>query len=445
MSQEAVDDLNKALGTGTSGEAYGGGEFADGSALRPESLEGTLKVVIAKDKHIKFWKDISKKPAYNTVEEFNVLDSYGGDASPFFVEGGLPNEEDSNYVRKTALVKFLGTTRVITHPMTLVRSAHGDVVARESQNGTLWLLQQMERALFFGDSAMNPLAFDGIEAQMIAACAGKEQIIDMKGEPLGENALEDGANVILENYGTPSKMYLTPVAHKDISKTVFSRQRGNLPLGSGRLGAPLNGYDSNAGSFDFEPDVFLRPRGAAPTSAPDGAPVKPTWAASDAITAGTSSTGVGLKAGTYKYVITAVNDKGESVASAEKSAAATLNQSITLVFNRQTDAPAPRSYRIYRDNADGNILFMTEIAQPSEGDTVTYEDRNQDIPGTSKAFLLDLDSDQSLAFKQLAPLMKLPLARISASERFMILLYGMPLIYNPKRNVIFKNVGKYTE
>jgi hypothetical protein len=216
-------------------------------------------------------------------------------------------------------------------------------------------------------------------------------------------------------------------------------------LGSGRLGAPLNGYDSNAGSFDFEPDVFLRPRGAAPTSAPDGAPVKPTWAASDAITAGTSSTGVGLKAGTYKYVITAVNDKGESVASAEKSAAATLNQSITLVFNRQTDAPAPRSYRIYRDNADGNILFMTEIAQPSEGDTVTYEDRNQDIPGTSKAFLLDLDSDQSLAFKQLAPLMKLPLARISASERFMILLYGMPLIYNPKRNVIFKNVGKYTE
>jgi hypothetical protein len=48
-----------------------------------------------------------------------------------------------------------------------------------------------------------------------------------------------------------------------------------------------------------------------------------------------------------------------------------------------------------------------------------------------------------MSFKQLAPLMKLPLARISAAERFMILLYGMPLLYNPKRCVLLKNIGAY--
>ncbi len=107
-SAQQLEELNKALGTGTEGEAYG--DYNDMSALRPQSLEGTLKVVTAKQEHIKFWKELSKKPAYNTVEEFNVLDSYGGNSSPFFTEGGLPNEEDSNYIRQSQMVKFLGTT-----------------------------------------------------------------------------------------------------------------------------------------------------------------------------------------------------------------------------------------------------------------------------------------------------------------------------------------------
>ncbi len=58
------------------------------------------------------------------------------------------------------------------------------------------------------------------------------------------------------------------------------------------------------------------------------------------------------------------------------------------------------------------------------------------------AFLVDMDGENVLTYKQLAPLMKLPLARISASERFMILMYGMLEVYNPRRIVVFKNVGK---
>jgi hypothetical protein len=50
-----LDELNKALGTGQDGEAYGNGAYNDMSALRPQSLEGTLKVVAARQEHIKFW------------------------------------------------------------------------------------------------------------------------------------------------------------------------------------------------------------------------------------------------------------------------------------------------------------------------------------------------------------------------------------------------------
>ncbi len=437
-TQQVVDELNKAMGTGTTGEAYG--QFADGSAMRPESLEGTLKVVTATEKNIKLWKDINKLPAYNTVEEYNVLDSYGGNTSPFFTEGGLPEEEDSNYTRQAALVKFLGTTRVITHPMTLVNNTNGDIVARETRNGTLWLLQQLERSLFFANSTLNPLAFDGILRQIVTG-GRAENVIDMKGLPLTEAVLEDGGNIILDNYGTPSKMYLTPKALTDLSKVTYTRQRGGFGGQNGVLGQSLKGFESNGGAFTFEPDVFLRPRGVAPLAGADGAPGVPVWDALAPLAAANSATGVGLPAGTYNYVITALNNKGESVGNAATSVAVKVDEQVTIVFDRVV-APVPaRSYRIYRDNGDGVILFMREVADDNQAASMTIIDRNEDIPGTSTAFLLDLDAEQSMSFKQLAPLMKLPLARISAAERFMILLYGMPLVYNPRRNVVIKNIG----
>jgi hypothetical protein len=437
-----VDELNKALGTGTTGEAYG--SYADGSALRPESLEGTLKVVVAGEKHVKLWKDIDKLPAYNTVEEYNVLESYGGETSAFFVEGGLPEEEDSIYSRKTALVKFLGTTRVITHPMTLVKTAHGgDIVSREAHNGTVWLMHQMERALFFGDSALNPLAFDGIGKQITA---GNGHIIDMKGAPLSEKVCEDASGMIIDSYGMPSKMYLTPQAHRELSNIMFPRQK--VPFSApndGYIGVPLRGFQSNGGTWGFEPDIFLRPRGEAPATGKDGAPSTPEWDDTTPLAAGASSTGVGLPAGTYSYQVTAVNAKGESAATEVSAVAAEANQQVTIKFGRVNSGNVAKSYRIYRNNGSGKALFMVEIADPGTGTDVTYVDRNQDIPGTSQAFLLDLNGEQSLRFKQLAPLMKLPLARISAAERFMILLYGMPIMYNPKRSVLIKNIGAYQE
>jgi hypothetical protein len=370
MAQNDVDELNKALGTGTAGEAYGGGQFADGSALRPESLEGTLKVVTATEKHIKLWKDINKIPAYNTVEEYNVLESYGGDKSPFFVEGGLPEEEDSTYTRKTALVKFLGTTRVITHPATLVRTANGgDIVSREAHNGTLWLLQQMERSLFFADSALSALAFDGVMPQIVS---NGGHVVDMKGAPLSEKICEDASGMITDSYGFASKMYLTPTAHRDLSNIMFPRQRlSEKPSTDGYMGAPLKGFQSNGGTWLFEPDIFLRPRGAAPATGAEGAPAAPAWDGSTPAVVAASSTGVGLSAASYKYQITSVNAKGESTPNeATTAVVSSANSQVTLKFGRVNSGVIAKSYRIYRDNGDGKVLFMKEIADPGEGTDV---------------------------------------------------------------------------
>jgi len=48
----------------------------------------------------------------------------------------------------------------------------------------------------------------------------------------------------------------------------------------------------------------------------------------------------------------------------------------------------------------------------------------------------------SMCFKQLSPLIRLPLAQISPATRWMLLMYGTPLIYNALHHVVLKNIGK---
>jgi len=175
-----VQELQKALEAG-----YQVVNQTGGSALRVESLEASLKVVTYTNHHIKMWKKIPKSPAYSTVEEYNQLIDYGPTSQAFTQEGELPPSTDTNYARRTQLVKFMGTTREVTHPATLVHPAHGDIIALENQNGILWLLERVERALFTADSS---LSFDGEAEQWdgLDALIDATSFIDLEGQPLQE-------------------------------------------------------------------------------------------------------------------------------------------------------------------------------------------------------------------------------------------------------------------
>jgi len=152
-TQAEVDSLNKAL---TAGYQVNPLLLTGGGAFRVESLENSLKVLTYGDQHIKFWKKIPKHPAYSTVEQYGQLIDYGRQQGAFVGEGVLPETNDSTYARQAAFVKFMGTTREVSHPMTLVNSAFGNVVARQNQDGILWLLKNLEQSLFWGQSNLVP-------------------------------------------------------------------------------------------------------------------------------------------------------------------------------------------------------------------------------------------------------------------------------------------------
>src|SRR3990167_10232588 len=119
LASDQAQELLKALSAGSAiSVANQVGVPGDGSALRMESLERTLRTTAFKMRDLRFYKMLTGIPAFNTVEQFNLIREYGqGGVSGFFSEGGLPNETDATYERKSVEIKFMGVVRRATHPM----------------------------------------------------------------------------------------------------------------------------------------------------------------------------------------------------------------------------------------------------------------------------------------------------------------------------------------
>ena len=115
FSQQDVEMLLKAMEAGQiTGRETTDSTTASGAPLKVESLENTLKVLTNTKKHTPLFFRIGKKPATNTVEEFNQLVSYGGLEGGSLMEGELPENSDSVYVRKAAIIKYYGVVGGVT-------------------------------------------------------------------------------------------------------------------------------------------------------------------------------------------------------------------------------------------------------------------------------------------------------------------------------------------
>jgi hypothetical protein len=448
-----VNDLNKALRAGQSIDPPGGTPVAgDGFALRVESLERTLKNVTFKMDHIRFWKAIPKLPAYNTVEEFNQIQSYGTNPDAGYIdEGDLPQEDDSTYERKFSVVKYLGTTRRVTHVMSLVKPAHGNVLAQEAVNGTMHLLRILERGLFNGDSNLSSLQFDGFE-KLLRDSAPAANIIDLRGKPLSEDVLVDAALTIQDapNYGTPTDLYVNPKVKADLCKAFFPKERYDLfnKTDSGLVGLDIKGFTSPAGDVRFQPDVFIDD-GGAPTPARGDSTKRPsTPTVSTAPTTPAEATALfeTEDVGDYFYTIQAVNRYGRSagVPLVAGPTAVTLAKGDKTTFGMTPGSIAPDWYDVFRtkvNGATGSERLILRVKNAAGAGEQIINDLNWNLPNTTRGFLFQQNLE-NMSFKQLAPMVKIPLATVDSSIRFMILLYGVPTLYTPGKNVLFTNIGR---
>jgi hypothetical protein len=389
-TQSDVDELNKAL---TAGQTQNppAASAGDGFALRVESLENTLKNTTYKMDHIRLWKGIPKIPAYNTVEEHNELSSYGDNQdNGFITEGDLPNENSSTYERKFAVVKYMGTTRSVSHVMSMIRPAHGDVIAQETVNGTMDLLKMVERALFYGNSSLSSLQFDGYE-KLITSNSPAGNIIDLRGLPLSQDILDDACLTVSDapNYGTPTHLHMNPKVHADLSKSFYPKERLEAfsAVKDGMAGNVLRGFVSPAGDVMFEPNTFITDGGAPPAAAVGPASTRPgTPTISTAVTTPASATlskFTADDAGDYFMSVCAVNRYGRSAKVAVDASAITVAAADKITFGvtpgGSTSVDYYEVYRTLKSGAVGTQRSVLKVANAAgTGETVIseYNDTN---------------------------------------------------------------------
>lgn len=467
-SPEDLQNLNKALQAGSiTGRDTTNLTTASGAPLKVESLEKTLKIITFNDQQMTFWKNIPKTAAYNTVEEYNQLTQYGSGNPSFNNEGELPVEEDSTYVRRAQLVKFLGVTKSVTHPMSLVNTMIGNAIEREAKNGTLKILRDLDRALYFGDSTLIPQQFNGLLAQhaqndtflTVQDYLNSAQVVDMRGKVLTEAAIEIAANSIVEAYGLGTALYAPPRVLSDFIKVFYGNkfiQPNTVALTDGVMGQRVKSFESQFGNIALNHDVFFnqdpaKKQGAAATS--QNAPTAPTAVSVTPVAVDTLAKWDATTAGSYFYAVTAINRYGESaltVLNPTAAAAIVAGGAVDLTWTPNASLSSGTAFRVYRTLPGAAVtsnfypIYTVSIAQQQSGydgaTTGVVRDRNNYLPNTNQAFLVQHDTDV-IEFKQLAPLMKMDLAVVSPAYRFMVLLYGTPFLYAPAKMVRFINIG----
>lgn len=466
-SASELVELQKAMEAGdVTGMQTLGRTDVPGATLKVEDLESTLKVLTFKESDIKLWKKISKLPAYNTVEEYNQQVEYGSEGYSFVDEGALPEDDSPIYRRQAQLVKFLGTTRSVSHPMQLVSTMVGNLIETEIKNGTMKLLRDADRALWNADSSVIPQNFNGFRKQQIDAMGGETTwlestcVIDLRGGKLNEEIFENGALSILQANGEANLFMCPPAVISAFKKNLLDQKR--IYVGSTdqnvnpTSGLQVQKYLSQFGFVDLDFDKFLSETvnfktltSAASSSKAPTKPVADGTAPSKMATDATNTLFADDQAGSYKYAVSAISRAGESqltdLALSGAAVAVTTGQSIDLKFTAG-DANTV-GYKIYRTKKNATdkyyciaTISAAQLAAGVNGAAAgSFRDKNTKIAGTEEAFLIDNSLDV-WAFKQLAPLMKMDLAVLSPATRFMILLYGTPILYAPQKMVTFKNI-----
>lgn len=466
VSAADVENLNKAITAG-----YGGAgkptDLTYGGVLQAESLEATLKSVTFDMKNLKMWPAISVDKAYNLFEQYNRLISYGSDSAPYIGEGGAPIEEDSTYVRDGQKIVFFGTRRKVSHQMTLVRTTVGDIVAQQAKEGTMHLLKNVEREMYWGhahfinrldgsnsgspaDLPQNSIAMSGLLQQLKKGDSdvlmrsgdfegyGDAQSIaqNLGGNVIAQDDIERLAVIALENFGSPSELHIEPAALSAFVKQFYPQFRSAPGLANQTVGYDVSKMTTTAGTVDFKPNLFLRPRAGARALA-----VSPLAPAPGAFAVAGSNTGSGsaYAAGVYQIKVTLVNDAGESIPVQGSAATLAAGENITLTV---TNMPANVKYmKVYLSAPGGAVGTEKFAGNFANAGNTTYVLAGRKQAGLGEAFLLDM-SAECMKFKQLAPLSKINFAIVTTALEFAIVMYGALFVYTPRFNCLFENVGK---
>lgn len=454
---EQLQSLMKALEAGSYNAAPG--QLAQGAALMVEDLSPVMQNVTFDDSHIKLQKMLPSKDVKSQLHQFNRQLDYGifGGSAQF--EGGIGEEDTSNYVRAVVPMAYYSTTRRVTVAANLIGAFDGvKAEDRAASDAAMKLAGDIEFDLFRGQSDFsnagvfdgNPLAVAkvpnmiGVDQQvrqsdaqsntqdlMFAEFGSDQTVVLSAGGTLTQSIIEDSSVRSAMNMGAADRLVLDPISLSAYNKIAHAKERIML-AGSAQeaTGAHLRTQWTSAAVVSLEASRFLSGK-TRPARSRAGSPVAPAIVTADAGAAGSL-----LAAATYNYYVTSVSMRGESAPStASAQAVATAGNAVTVTI---TAAAGAQYYNVYRSEAGGSAAsakFVGRIAQGA-GNPV-FRDLGNRQPGSVTGFLIQ---GNTMGIAQLAPYSKLKLAvnDLSLPEaHFRFLSLAM---YQPRKNVLIENI-----
>jgi len=451
ISPSELIELRKALAFNTPTPATGGEGY--GWPLVPQDIEAVLAMATIRAKQIRFYQAIPKPDELlgSAVYEYTRQQEIGYDVEPFVTEGVLPFEHVSQYKREFTRAKYMATLRRVTDVMASVNTIGGaDAVTRESVNGTIHLLAQVERGLFHADESLNPAAFNGVFATIRNQFA--ENIVDLRGAEMSvDTCLELTAQLVNPpRYAFPQAMWLSPSAlvslgKESTSQLLYFADPTNPQQYRPAVGALPRGFMGAHGEMVvYEPDIFLEPEFPRSEASVGDAPEQ-TFSVTPAVVdpgPGETSQFAAGDAGDYIYGVAAVGPGGRSAIAKTAAQTVAAGKKVTLTIAKTGGSVNDITYyQVFRTRKGETKLWLIGgIAYNGGVASVTFSDLNDEIAGTSKALILEYDPTV-IQFKRLLPLIRIPFAKIDLSVRFAVALFGMPVIETPTKILCIKNIA----
>lgn len=479
MFFDNVENINGANGQETLEKALAAGygtnaaAFTGGRALQPEDLETTLvNVLTTRQQDFKVFNSLQRQTVKSTEHQYTRRIGIGDDGFLFVAEGEGGIESDQEIERKSLAMKYIITKGSITKQMEMVQSIE-DAYNAEKLAATIRICRAAERGIFHGDSSIIATQFDGLLKSISDSANNTSRtedkratVVDLHGYEIGETVaagdedilthedlFDDIATRVFQKGGDLTKALFPPVVAGQFRKLYNDKLR--YMVGDNHLGlAQLPDIPTSIGSTirikgnDAGADKMFFIKGEV--AAKGDAIKRPNAPASVALTVNSSPTKESKfrtgDAGDYTYVVHAINQYGVSAGTAA-SAAATVaaGKSVSIAITPASSGNAPTGYIITRSAKDGTKV-MEMVTIPANGaNAVTYEDANDDLPGTANIILLSeltQEAKQNLAFAQLMALSTFPLPITDGlSKPFAVALFGALEHRAPEFDALIKNVG----
>jgi len=458
---DQLSDLMKALEAGSYNAAPG--QLNQGSALQIENLSPVMQNLTFDDSHIKLQKMLSVEDCKSTLVQFNRQLDYGIFGGSAQYEGGIGEEDTSNYVRSITPMAYYSTVRRVSVASNLIGAFDGQKAEdRAASDAAKKLMADCEFDLFRGQERFsNNGVFDGnpsiipdlpgmmgVDAQvrmsdslsntqdlMFAEYGSDQSVIVSVNGTMTQSIIEDGAVKSAMQHGSADKLLLDPISLSAYNKIAHAKERIVL-AGSGQesSGSALRQQWTSSALVSLEPSRFLSGK-TSPARARAGSPVAPATLTSAAAADPASN----LPAGTYFYKVTSVNERGESVEKIDDGGtqAVVAGEKVTLTIAAVGGVKYYNVYRSEDGGTSGSAKFIGRIKANGSGSTSFVDLGNMD-PGSITGFLIQGDT---MGIHQLAGYSRLQLAVSDLSLPEAHFTFKTLAVYQPRKNILFENIS----